>query len=196
MRLLILLIAIVAGSAYADVSETTKFCSRCHGENGTAVSPRIPNLAGQYAEYLFREMKLYKAHTRESQAMSAVMDTVPDDQLLPLAKYYSEKVPVAHSTASSPEMIKRGGALYFNDNNALGLACADCHGTHGEGTADTEKMRAFPRVAGQQLEFLVTALQQYKQGKKATLLGMRSAMHGLSDSDLAALAAYMNSMKP
>ena len=196
MKMLVYLLAFLAGTAYADLGETIKFCSGCHGENGTAVSPRIPNLAGQYTEYLFYELKLYKANLRESQAMSAVMDTVPSDQLLPLAKFYSEQVPIAKLPDTTPEMIRKGRALYFNDINALGLACADCHGTNGEGTPATNTIRAFPRVAGQQLDYLFSALLQYNQGKKNTLLGMRSAMRGLSDSDFAALAAYMSAMSP
>ena len=196
MKLLAYLLVFFAGSTYADLGETIKFCSRCHGDNGTAVSSRIPNLAGQYTEYLFHELTLYKAHKRESQAMSAVMDTVPSDQLLPLAKFYSEQVPNAPLPNSTPEMIKKGRALYFDDNNALGLACADCHGTNGEGTPATGKMRSFPRIAGQQMDFLITALQQYNQGKKETLLGMRAALRGLSDSDFASLAAYISAMSP
>ena len=56
-------------------------------------------------------------------------------------------------------------------------------------------MRAFPRVAGQQSEYLSQVMQQYAAGKKTGgLSGMRRAARAMSEDDIKAVAAYMSTL--
>ncbi len=63
-------------------------------------------------------------------------------------------------------------------------ACQACHGPEGKGKAPN-----FPRLAGQFPDYLAKALKDYKKGARQdpTMRGMAA---GLSEEDIADLAAY------
>ena len=68
-------------------------------------------------------------------------------------------------------------------------ACAACHGADGNSTA-TE----FPRLAGQNADYLYIALVQYQTGKRKNPI-MSAMVAALKPADLADLAAYYASQK-
>jgi cytochrome c553 len=67
-------------------------------------------------------------------------------------------------------------------------ACAMCHGPNGEGTAMGTKL------AGEDSAKFVQALQDYKSGKRDNAM-MKGQAAGLSDADMANLAAYYATLK-
>ena len=70
-------------------------CAVCHGPDGRGDPAKIiPDLRGQPAAYLQRQMLLFKADTRSPgdanlKALKALMKTIPDDTLGDLAAYFS-----------------------------------------------------------------------------------------------------------
>ena len=68
-------------------------------------------------------------------------------------------------------------------------ACAACHGADGN-SASAE----FPRLAGQNADYLYNALLQYKSGKRKNPI-MPAMIAALEPADLANLAAYYASQK-
>jgi cytochrome c553 len=68
-------------------------------------------------------------------------------------------------------------------------SCAGCHGAAGEG-----KGPAGPAIAGMPEEKFVQAMKDYKSGKKANA-PMKGISSGLSDADMANLAAHYASLK-
>jgi len=66
--------------------------------------------------------------------------------------------------------------------------CGGCHGTDGRAAA----LPAAGRIAGQNLEYLVYILRQYRLGRLEGLNGgiMTNAVRHLDDAQLAALARY------
>lgn len=70
---------------------------------------------------------------------------------------------------------------------AKSATCAACHGVDGN-SANPE----WPKIAGQHASYIVMQLQAYKDGKRQNALMMPMAM-GLSDQDMADLAAYFSS---
>src|ERR1700693_3069683 len=71
---------------------------------------------------------------------------------------------------------------------AKAKACAGCHGANGEG------VKPNPAVAGKPEADLVQAMKDYKSGKRANPV-MKSMVSGLSDQDMANVAAYFASLK-
>ena len=68
--------------------------------------------------------------------------------------------------------------------------CAACHGAHGESAGPD-----FPKLAGQPVDYLEAALHHYKGGvrrKNAIMMGMAA---GLSDQDIADVAAWFSSQQ-
>ena len=52
-----------------------------------------------------------------------------------------------------------------------------------------------PRIAGQNFDYLVAALTEYKKGERAHPT-MRAQGEGMSDQDIRNIAAYLSSLKP
>lgn len=66
--------------------------------------------------------------------------------------------------------------------------CAGCHGIGGYKTVFPE-VYSVPKIGGQHAAYIVKALQAYKSGERAHP-SMRAIAAGLSDQDMADLAAY------
>ncbi len=67
--------------------------------------------------------------------------------------------------------------------------CSACHGSDGNKTLDG----TYPRLAGQYPDYLAKALHDYKAGKRKNPIMMGQAQ-GLSDQEIADLAAYFGSL--
>ncbi len=71
--------------------------------------------------------------------------------------------------------------------------CEGCHGIAGYRTAYPD-VYPVPKLGGQQAAYLVRALQAYKSGER-THPSMRGIAAGLSDQDMADMAAYYGAAK-
>jgi len=71
---------------------------------------------------------------------------------------------------------------------AKAAACASCHGANGQGVPPN------PALAGKSEAQLLQAMQDYKSGKRTNAV-MKAMVAGLSDQDMANLAAYYASLK-
>ena len=72
---------------------------------------------------------------------------------------------------------------------AKSTVCAACHGAEGVSTVPS-----FPKLAGQNPDYLVHSLQAYKSGKRKNPI-MAEQAKNLSDADIADLAAYFSAQK-
>lgn len=72
----------------------------------------------------------------------------------------------------------------------LSATCAACHGAEGN-SADSGD---FPRLAGQNADYLESALGQYKSGKRKNPI-MAGFAATLKPQDMSDLAAYFSSQK-
>jgi cytochrome c553 len=68
-------------------------CAACHGATGISVVPNYPNLAGQHADYLRREIAEYKDGGRKNAIMSGMSATIKDSDVNALADYFSRMRP-------------------------------------------------------------------------------------------------------
>ena len=73
---------------------------------------------------------------------------------------------------------------------AKAQVCAACHGADGNKTLDG----TYPKLAGQYPDYLSKALHEYKTGKRKNAI-MAGQAQGLSDQEIADLAAYFGSLK-
>ena len=67
----------------------TAECNACHNRKGRSTSATIPNLAGQHYMYLLRQLRAFKAGTRTSSIMNAMVKPLSEKQLERLAAYYA-----------------------------------------------------------------------------------------------------------
>ena len=64
-------------------------CAACHGENGQAQVPGVPNLAGQRLDYLRDALKQYRDGRRNVPVMRAAIGPLNAAELDALARWYS-----------------------------------------------------------------------------------------------------------
>ncbi|MEY4730119.1 MAG: hypothetical protein RL020_1277 [Pseudomonadota bacterium] len=85
------------------------------------------------------------------------------------------------------------GSAFAEGNAELGKQksqlCIACHGADGNSATGD-----FPKLAGQNADYLQAALHQYKSGKRKNQI-MAGFATGLSDADMANLAAYFSAQK-
>ena len=72
--------------------------------------------------------------------------------------------------------------------------CSGCHGLNGEGKAMPDGQPAIPLIAGQIPAYFVKAMNDYKMDKRVDPV-MNAISKGLTDPDIANLAAYYVTLK-
>lgn len=103
--------------------------------------------------------------------------------------HYAAAGHAASSSAGLPQgRIAIGEQLANSKGKATGQSCIDCHGADGNAPIDA----TYPKLGGQYADYLAHALQAYRSGDRDQML-MTPQAAGLSDQDIADLAAYFGS---
>ncbi len=76
---------------------------------------------------------------------------------------------------------------------SLVYTCGGCHGVTGYKNAYPNYH--VPRIGGQNYDYLVSALNEYKHGERSHPT-MRAQGESLSDQDIQNIAAYLSSLTP
>lgn len=64
-------------------------CVSCHGMKGETVNELWPNLAGQKATYLLKQLRDYRSGKRKHPIMKVIADELNDEQSKAVAEYYA-----------------------------------------------------------------------------------------------------------
>jgi len=169
----------------------SKTCIACHGEDGNAVIPGYPNIAGQNARYLFRQMQLMRDGKREPKLMGPVLENTSDRDLKDLAAFYASQA--SQIGQASREGIEDGEAIYRGGILAKEVAaCTACHAPDGSGNA----YAGFPSLSGQSAAYVAEQLKAYREGQRTTDPGtyegmMRQTAANMTDGEIAAVANYV-----
>jgi cytochrome c553 len=78
----------IAGDAAAG-KDKSAMCAACHGAAGVSPMDAYPNLAGQKAAYLAKQLHAFRDGTRENMMMGPVAKGLSDEDIENLAAYYS-----------------------------------------------------------------------------------------------------------
>ncbi len=76
-------------AALAAGKKKAMTCAVCHGLDGLSKNPEAPNLAGDDANYLIKQLKAFQNGTRQNEQMSIMVKTLSDTDLTNLAAWYS-----------------------------------------------------------------------------------------------------------
>jgi len=156
-------------------------CAGCHGDGGVSKTPGMPSLVGLDPKYLVAAMKAYKSGQRKNDMMKSMLASVTDASMNNIALYYGLQQPARATTPAAGD--KAAG-------ETAGAACAGCHGPDGVSGNPTT-----PSLAGQDAQYVASALQAYKQGTRSdeTMKGLAAA---LDDGAVKNLAAFYASKEP
>ncbi len=170
-------------------------CATCHGNTGISASGAIPNLAGQKSIYLANSLRAYKSNARSNGIMNAMASALSDSDIENVSTYYSQ------NSCKAPSVDK--GKAAAGKAKFAEVGCAACHSSGGlrkPGLAGVSASQVWPNLAGQNAEYLVSALKAYQEGNvKANQDGARyhaimtDVAKTLSASDIENLAAYLAS---
>src|SRR5690348_17160406 len=145
-------------------AQVTQVCAACHGADGNSVAPANPKLAGQFAEYLQKQLRDFmpqkgKKPARESAVMNGMVANLSDTDVQVLASYFSAQA-LKPAAAANKDLASQGQKLWRGGDAAKGVpACAGCHGPAGAGIP-----AQFPRLGGQYAEYVAAQLQAFRSG--------------------------------
>lgn len=67
-------------------------CAACHGQNGIAIAPDAPNLAGQPPEaYLVEQLRAYRRGARKHEVMSLMAKPLSDGDIAQLSAWFASQ---------------------------------------------------------------------------------------------------------
>ena len=84
---------LMCGANAAEKPARLGLCASCHGEEGRAVAPLTPNLAGQNLDYLRRALKQYQSGARDVPAMRAAAGMLSPAELERVLAWYAQARP-------------------------------------------------------------------------------------------------------
>lgn len=179
--LLVASLAFVSGTAHAQGDaqagrELGYTCLGCHGIEGQRnayPSFRVPRLAGQKSEYLESALNAYRAGTRPHPTMQAQAGSLSADDVDNLIAWLSSEAEVA-DTATAEQVAGVQAAQI----------CVTCHGVDGAAVQPVP-----PVLAGQHEDYLVHAMQQYKDGTRSGNV-MSAFAATLTEADMKMLADF------
>lgn len=64
-------------------------CAVCHGPLGIATMPETPNLAGEPAGYIVRQLRAYRSGERRHEIMAVIAKPLTDAEIADLAAWFS-----------------------------------------------------------------------------------------------------------
>ncbi|MGZ8183619.1 MAG: c-type cytochrome [Methylobacter sp.] len=175
-------------------------CKSCHGDKGQGMKeekrddeiiPAIPAIAGQVANYTYKQLRDYFHGDRVSDAMTSVAKGLSEQDAADLAVWFSS-LPQLESKASSQNFAKAEKMVEQGDGKRILPPCFVCHGGDGRG----EKMD-IPALAGQHADYFTTTLMAYKNGQRHNDIysRMRLIAQQLSEEEIKELAQYYQQLK-
>jgi cytochrome c553 len=180
-----------AGDPAKAQAIVAQVCAACHGVDGNSLLPANPSLAGQHADYLYKQLVEFKSGARVNAIMTGMVANLSPDDMHNLAAYYSSQA-ARRTGATDKDAVEQGRKLYRGGNASNGTAaCAGCHSPDGAGIP-----AQFPRLANQHPDYVIAQLKAFRAGERANDPNqmMRSTAAKLSDKDIAALAQYVSGL--
>jgi len=185
-----------AGLSEQDVQAKIQFCTYCHqpsGQGFMAGAYPIPRLAGQQTEYFKNQLQAFIDRRRVNVFMFKVAHSLSPEMTTALATHFRDLNP--KPLGGAPTELVATGKKIFQEGvpDAKVPACATCHGPEAKGNGQ------FPRLAGQLYPYIIKVLtnfdQERGQGGPAnpdTSAIMKPIAHNLTESQIAAVAAYLS----
>jgi len=170
-----------SGKATADI------CAGCHGERGIAPDPQFPNLAGQSAIAIYKQLHDYKSGSRVHPIMTNIAQSLQDQDIINLSTHFASAAEKVHEPKMAEGTDKDTLQLVERGDPARGLpACNACHGFNSGGPIET------PSLSRQNKEYLAGQLHAFKSSDRRNDIytRMRSIASKLTDPEVGTLATF------
>ncbi len=189
--LMLLPLALTAAGNIEAGKQKATTCVVCHGADGNSSNPSWPNLAGQHAEYIKRQLLDFRAGHRKNDQMAPLAMVLSDQDIADLAVYYAAQEPRTGQTR--PENLVTGERLYRAGDASKGLAaCMACHGPTGIGNPAAN----YPRINAQHAAYTELQLKAFKAEERTNDLNgiMRDVAGRMTNDNIKAVADYLQGL--
>ncbi len=178
-----LAVALFLGAAAAHgetIEERAAVGAACHGLKGIPEDRSTPIIWGQNAGYLYIQFRDFQKGVRTDDRMTPVARNVVKEDALALAEFFAGKrwPATGEPPASKAETDVATGAV-------KSLACTSCHRAEFQGDASV------PRLGGQQRDYLLKTMTEFRSRARANNPDMSDLMNGFAPDELSAIAAYL-----
>lgn len=174
-----------------DISESER-CQECHGEDGNSDDGRVPRHAGQYADYLIKQLRDFQTGARKHPIMSVIAEDLSESDMIDIAAYFASRKPAKSLSAVDDPAAEK---LFANGDKSRAIeACVNCHGEGGRGgIADSV---VYPAIGGQHKAYLSAQLVSWKLGERANSPGgiMNKIAELLTDDEIEGLSNYVSGL--
>jgi cytochrome c553 len=163
-------------------------CAICHGPGGVSES-QFPNLAGQYAAAVYKQLRDFKSGARANAVMVPFAAAMSERDMVDVAAYYASLPPqpaagtagTAGEGAAPPRIITYGDPL-------RGIApCGACHGA-------IDAKVASPWLSGQPSAYVQAQLDAFATGARTNDIGgqMRNIARRMTPEEIRAAAQFFS----
>jgi cytochrome c553 len=157
-------------------------CAICHGvRNGEQVN--TPDLAGQFAEAVYKELQDFRSGARVSAIMTPQVADLTDQDVRDLAAYFSYLPPaVPGESVPAPEIVATGAPM----RNIP--PCAACHG-------GLDVKLGAPRLEGESATYIRNQLTEFAAGTRRNDISeqMRNIARRMTRTEIEEAAIYFSS---
>jgi cytochrome c553 len=175
----------------------SQVCAACHAADGNSPAAANPKLAGQFHDYLHKQLVNFKPQAgkkaaRDNAVMAAMVANLSAADMQDVAAYYASQK-LRPAVATDKELAALGQKIYRGGNAATGVAaCAGCHGPSGAGIP-----AQYPRISGQFAEYVEAQLKAFRAGTRANDPNgmMRGVAVRMSDREIQAVAEYVAGLR-
>lgn len=181
----------VAGRAVAE-----RVCAACHAVDGNGASDAVPRLAGQYPEYIEKQILAFQSHEgappkRISPVMGPIAAGLTAADAANVAAYYTH-YRAEPGVAPDPAAVALGRTIYLQGDPDRDLpACVTCHRPTGAGIEPD-----FPRIGDQKAAYIETQLTQWMQTRAHPGKLMSMIVPHLQPDQRHAVANYIAQLHP
>jgi cytochrome c553 len=175
----------------------SQICAACHAADGNSAAAANPKLAGQFYDYLHKQLANFKAQdgkkaARDNAVMAGMVANLSAADMQNVAAFYaSQKLKPA--AAKDKELAALGQKVYRGGNTAAGVAaCAGCHGPSGAGIP-----AQYPRISGQFAEYVEAQLKAFRAGTRVNDPNgmMRGVAVRMTDREIQGVAEYVAGLR-
>lgn len=161
-------------------------CSACHLPSGAGKADgSYPQLAGQHAAVLVKQMIDIRSGHRDSPTMYPFIQEITDPQVMADIAAHIEELCIPgnndrYEGADAAQQIAMGKKLYEQ-------GCIKCHGKNGAGNEE----KYYPVIAGQHYKYLLRQMTAIRDGTRNNInKEMVKVIENYSDAQLVAISAY------
>jgi len=175
----------------------SQVCAACHAADGNSVAAANPKLAGQFYDYLHKQLVNFKPQAgnkaaRDNAVMAGMVANLSAADMQNLAAYFAAQK-LKPAAAKDKDLAFVGQKIYRGGNAATGVAaCAGCHGPAGVGIPGQ-----YPRIAGQFPEYVESQLKAFRAGLRANDPNgmMRGVAARMTDREIQAVSEYVAGLR-